>query len=423
MTDADHLPLPVPELVGALYLIPTSTPPADPLELVLTHLATEVDDPLRGLATHLLGGPLAPIEVLDAATAPPLPLQLLRVFGATDAEVDAVAAASHLVTVQAHFRPGWPPAHEWCARLAAAVIGAALDAPVIDAAVTRLGAAADLRATLPDRAGGVRAVDWLVVPQSAGDHGHWMTTKGLGRFGLPELQTTNVPPQLTEPWTRVMSGAAQALLQWWHQAIGPDPTFVALPRTLTVTLDDLAAAYGEPEPASSPAPPAITLRLELDPSPDGGDTFLDLLPPIDFSASKGEFLAQAVDALLDAPEGQIRYAPPDDDAMDRAIAEARSHLEEVRHRFTTGGIDLEGRLIVKFRLVVPDGNEYPWLFVTSWPSPGTLHGTSANDAVGDPSVRVGRPLVVAADDVVDWAIWIDGEGIVEGGGTNAALGG
>jgi hypothetical protein len=39
-------------------------------------------------------------------------------------------------------------------------------------------------------------------------------------------------------------------------------------------------------------------------------------------------------------------------------------------------------------------------------------------ARGDPGIRAGRPIVVDAGAIIDWAIWIDGQGIVEGGLTN-----
>jgi hypothetical protein len=34
------------------------------------------------------------------------------------------------------------------------------------------------------------------------------------------------------------------------------------------------------------------------------------------------------------------------------------------------------------------------------------------------AIRAGRPIMVAAETIIDWAIWIDGMGIVEGGQTN-----
>jgi hypothetical protein len=44
-----------------------------------------------------------------------------------------------------------------------------------------------------------------------------------------------------------------------------------------------------------------------------------------------------------------------------------------------------------------------------------------NDAHLDRRIRVGRPVRVDVATVVDWALWIDGEGIIEGGWTNTLL--
>jgi hypothetical protein len=50
--------------------------------------------------------------------------------------------------------------------------------------------------------------------------------------------------------------------------------------------------------------------------------------------------------------------------------------------------------------------------------PARVLGNSAGDATLDAGIRAGRPIVVDAGTIIDWAIWIDGKGIVEGGQTN-----
>jgi hypothetical protein len=74
--------------------------------------------------------------------------------------------------------------------------------------------------------------------------------------------------------------------------------------------------------------------------------------------------------------------------------------------------------MVKHRISAPGQVEYPWAYVTSWTDPDKVLGNSAADATLDPGIRAGRPIVVDAGAVIDWAIWIDGQGIVEGGRTN-----
>jgi hypothetical protein len=106
------------------------------------------------------------------------------------------------------------------------------------------------------------------------------------------------------------------------------------------------------------------------------------------------------------------------ESMERAIKAAREALPAVRTRFLHGDLPVRARLMVKHTLRTPHGTEYPWAYVNSWSNPATVMASSAGSAIHDPHVRTGRPIVISADTVVDWAIWIDGQGIVEGGLTN-----
>ncbi len=57
------------------------------------------------------------------------------------------------------------------------------------------------------------------------------------------------------------------------------------------------------------------------------------------------------------------------------------------------------------------GVEFPWAFVTDGPMREVLRANSVSDADdSDPLVRVGRPLVLARLDDVDWAVWMMGKG-------------
>lgn len=74
--------------------------------------------------------------------------------------------------------------------------------------------------------------------------------------------------------------------------------------------------------------------------------------------------------------------------------------------------------MIKHKIPRTGGSEYPWAYVNSWKDPGKVLGHSTGDAVRERHIRAGRPAVVDADSIVDWAIWVDGEGIIEGGLTN-----
>jgi len=214
--DRDFVTLSVPEMVEATYVVTTSSPPAD-LEATAAEVAQSLPEPLRSVALQMLGSSLMNVSVIAADQAPPLPLDLLRVFGAGPAQLGAAANASHIVICQAVFRPGWLPAHEWHARAVAAALAQQLHGTLIDTSTPRILEPAVASQSLPDADGRMALTRWVLVPQSPGERGVWMTTKGLDRFGLPELQVIDVPPALAGPWTgrlrRVGRGVPRAGLR------------------------------------------------------------------------------------------------------------------------------------------------------------------------------------------------------------------
>lgn len=126
-------------------------------------------------------------------------------------------------------------------------------------------------------------------------------------------------------------------------------------------------------------------------------------------------------ALFGDPATAVRRAPRDA-RMDAAIAAARAALPEARARFLDATIAAPARLIVKHGLAGhATQREYVWSTVTGWPDPARIHGISMSDAETDPAVRAGTPTTVDTATVVDWGIWVDGRGIIEGGWTNKLL--
>ncbi|MBE1492532.1 DUF2314 domain-containing protein [Plantactinospora soyae] len=416
----DFLPVPVPESLTATYLVPTSggVDPA-PAEAVAA-LGGRLSGPVHDLARQMLDSPLMTVDTRPISEFPHLPPDLLTAFGATETQLARLAAADALVVVQASYRPGWPPAHEWAARTVASAIAERLDADVVDVfALQFLDPATALR-SLPDSEGRVRLIDWVLVPYSSDEGGLWFTTKGLRRFGLLELQAQSVPTHLTRAWGAVMTGVARRLLRAWTDGLGDSevPAFVQLPVVTSVTGHDIAVAYGNPQQHDTTGP--AMLRLELDPATDpDADSFLSLLPPVGHSGPAGRYFAAVCAALFGATQSDVRYARPDD-AMAKAIATARDGLPGIRERFLADALPDGVQLLVKYGLPTDEGPEFVWAGVTSWPTAERIVGASASDAAADPAVRVGQPVVVDAVDVVDWAL-LDGGGVVEGGWTQAVL--
>jgi hypothetical protein len=414
---AEDLILPVPRLMSAVYLVPVALSAPVARERAAAGLAARVASPVGVAARMMLDDGTVTVAAVPSSSLPPFGGRRQEHRGLDPGLVRVVTAAAEFVMVRAVSSPGWPPMHEWAGRACAAVLAAEAGVPLVDSATPQVLTADAALQTLPAAEDDhFRLADWVLVFQSAGRGGLWMTTKGLGRFGLPELQVRNVPPQLGRAWTRVLNGVASRLLGIWLRALRDQAgsAFAQLPELLEVRERDIARAYDAPGTGG----PAVAVRLAFDPSPeDNADSFVSIQPPDDYPASAGEFMAGVHAALFGQSGLQIRHLAPSEE-MNRAMRAAREALPAVRARFLAGDLPPRAQLMVKHEISAQGRAEYPWAYVTSWADPDRVLGNSAGDAALDPAIRAGRPIVVDAGAIIDWAIWIDRKGIVEGGQTN-----
>jgi hypothetical protein len=427
---AEDLILPVPDGLSAAYLVPAPPTGPDPeprsgadlKERLGALLAARLAGPAGAAAEMMLAAGAVTAEALPSSSMPPLPAWLQNHLGVPAELIRSVEQASELVLIQAAAEPGWPPMHEWAGRACAAVLAEQTGVPLVDAFTPKVMAADAALRTLPagHEPGGFRLAEWMLVFSSPASAGLWLTTSGLGRFGLPELQVRNVPPQMGKAWMTTLTGVASCLLGAWQTALRDraDGAFARFPALLEVSQDDVARAYGTAAKTGPKTGQSAAVRLSYDPSPEEGvGTFLSVRPPDDYPASAGEFLAGVCAALFGPAEQEVRYLAPSQE-MEQAMRSARETLPAARTRFLAGDLPSHGQLMVKHKISAPGQVEYPWAYVTSWTDPDKVLGNSAADATLDPGIRAGRPIVVDAGAVIDWAIWIDGQGIVEGGRTN-----
>ena len=414
---AENLILPVPELLSAVYLVPLPLSAEAAKDRMTAGLSARIDSPVGVAARMMLDAGAVTVHAVSSSSLPAVPGPLQRYLGVAQELARAVAEASEFVMVRASGPRGGRPCTNGPGGPAPPYWPVQAGVPLVDTATPKILTADAALRTLPGTEDArFRLADWTLVFSSAGIGGLWMSTKGLGRFGLPELQVRNVPPQLGQTWTRVLAGLASSLLGTWLTALRDraEPAFAQLPAVLEVSEADIARAYDVPVTEG----PAVPVRLTFDPSPqDSAVSFLSVQPPDDYPASAGEFLAGVCAALFGQQELQIRYLAPSDE-MERAMQAAREALPAVRARFLAGDLPPRAQLMIKHEISVPGRAEYPWAYVTSWADPARVLANSAGEATLDPGIRAGRPIVVAAETIIDWAIWIDGRGIVEGGQTN-----
>lgn len=413
---ADDLLLPVPELLHATYLVPTDIGNTEAKRRSQTALPVQVPSPVGAAAGKMLAAGAVRVASLPSSALPPMPAEFQEHLGVDYGLVQAIVTARRFVSFSVTWPPGWPPVHEAVGRACAAALASELSVPLVDSFIPKVVAPGAAISALPDAESNLRLSDWVLVFQSAGHNGLWLTTKGIGRFGLPELQVFNVPPQLGGAWTDLLLGVCGRLLDLWLDGLRMrnGSGFVHVPGVLAVGEDDVADAYR----AESRGGRSVPVRLVFDPASDGtADSFLTIQPPDDFRASAGEYLAYACGEVFGDLARDVRYLPPADD-MEQAIQSARAALWSARGRFINGELPSGALLMVKHTVKTPHGTEHPWAYVNSWNDPAAILGNSAADAVHDPRVHAGRPVVIGAETVIDWAVWVDGQGIVEGGSTN-----
>jgi hypothetical protein len=97
-----------------------------------------------------------------------------------------------------------------------------------------------------------------------------------------------------------------------------------------------------------------------------------------------------------------------------AVAEATRSLPEARRRFRDGELPLGGQLTVRYK--VPDDG-LRWARVESWTRDDLTIVRETTGRELSPAIRPATPIPVETARIVDWAVWLDGEGVVEGAGT------
>lgn len=281
--------LPVPELLLAVYAVATQVPPFP--------RGSEPDS----RDAHVM------VETHPADRAPMPPIALLRAMGTAQPVADKIANASSITMVQATKDASWPPVHELVARNLARRIALDHDGVVID-----LRSPVALEASQPDdlqaAIDNFRLVDWVRVPSSPHSHHPgtvWTTTKGLSRFGPPELQVFGVPDRVIGGWVAVLSGIAYVLLreQWHALEASPGLAFREVPREHRLTLRDIASAYSDRARDSSDPGLDVgaTFSVELDPAVDEqADSFLTVVPPQDYSGQLAAWPGHVVSTVFSA---------------------------------------------------------------------------------------------------------------------------
>ena len=303
-----------------------------------------------------------------------------------------------------------PFPHLWFSRLAAQVLSDMFCEPAID--VKSL--LADRRLTddsvigLGDgRVHMTRHLRLLMAMSAPG--AMWVATRGLGDFGLPELEMHHFPADLMSAATLLLGASAQHLVEAAttatlgesNRADAVRPSTLTLPAQLVVDHPLIGRALGVPPSAEGHA---TLVRLEVDNTDPARPAHLRLCAPPDLAHLGDGWYRQAIDRLMPDP-GEIQTIGPEDAAPSQpdlsAPVEART-LGALREGFA----HCEGRretLFVKLPFPQPGvpSLEFMWIVVRRWEA-GTISGHLANTSAFNPAWVAGSPVDVEEGEAVAW---------------------
>lgn len=255
--------------VWTLYLVPAQAPVT---AAVLAEARRRQDPPERKLIERMRRQENLLVELRSVADLPPR----YRPCGQPGCECDAVAAhlasAAQVAWVAARSVRGSPVAHAIAARALAVRLGELLGTSPVDADAARV---LDWDDDLDDGSG---VSEWVSCMASLRPRGYWCTTAGLARFGLPELQTVDMPRAVLDGWQHVLAAVGQHLLNRLRAAFegDPDVTFVDLDVPAQVTATEVAMAHG----CSADRHRPFQVHLRFEPRQfDGAQDFLTIDAP------------------------------------------------------------------------------------------------------------------------------------------------
>lgn len=148
---------------------------------------------------------------------------------------------SQLLVVRCVDRRGPRRPGLWAALIVAEALAAILGGELVDLGVGAIGGRPRPRPPADAR---VRVVDHLRLPSTASaGRRRWLSTRGMERFGLPELELASVPEAWVERGAQLLLGVAQHLVD---SAWTPPPTGArgGRRRELLLTLGELHWALG-----------------------------------------------------------------------------------------------------------------------------------------------------------------------------------
>lgn len=356
-----------------------------------------LEGPLKQAASAFLKRGLVTINVQPVVALPELPIDLVRYSGLGELEERVVRSATHAVVVLAQDLNMPPRAGMWSALSAALGIAGMLDGVIFDPDALRM-IDRSAAATWFTPMGLVSASRHIIVPFSVGESGlGWMTTRGLQKFGLPDLQMTDIPPNLDRASILLSAVAQQLIDSGFKAALETHGEISELQLDDEIVVDErlLGRAFARPEATMGSYGVRVSVRLEGD--------MITVGRPRDVRLTQAEWLYSVLDTLTERKPSQPYMAKTEGDEMTAAHNRAMSEMGYVKQRFGIG-LSPGEVLFMKYGFQTPEGErEFMWFAVTGWSGPNVA-GQLANEPRQIPSLRIGQPVSIPETDVFDWML-------------------
>ncbi len=423
-SESSNVTIPLQSTVQPIYVVyfaptPAGNPTAEDLaKSIDDFVGAHLEAPIRDAAIALRRSALFSVRTMAVDQLPAPPLHLLRYGRMTELDERIIQSATHAVVLRGQDLNVAPCLGLWTTLGAALAVRQLLEGVVFDPEALRI-VKPDALEWFTTR-GAIAVAHHIIVPSSIGDRGlGWVTTRGLGKFGLPDLEVRDVPPNLNAPLHLFMDTVAQLLVEAALEAVREKrlgAKEMVMPAETGVDVSTLARAHSETPSGPSREDVSVPIGLRFAPEDRAPEVpMVRLVPPRSFGNDTGVWLSHALDRLVGS-EHEVRMARTRSEAMQRAHERAIAELPALKARFQAG-LGLAQVLFVKHGFPTPAGSaEFMWLAVNRWE--GTrLVGQLSNEPREIPGLRLGQTVTLPETDIFDWMIQRpDGE--YEGGYTN-----
>jgi uncharacterized protein YegJ (DUF2314 family) len=354
--------------------------------------------------------------VADRADVPEPPAALLSRTSRSGLEQRRFGTATHVVVVRTRDSVRHRHLGMWSALAGARAAALDLNGVVMDPVIPRLLPVESASGTIPSNLE-IHIAEHIIVPMSVGDTGlAWMTTSGLAKFGLPDLELWDLPPNFDKMAT-VVNGIAQHLLRTVAaSASAVQGNLLHLESEVGIDRRDLAEASGANlTGAQVPAPAVVRLQFAASQRAEAGVPMIQILPPHSFRGEKTVWYASLLDGLIGSQD-EIKGVATEN--KERALAHQRAvaELPGVKQKFV-GGLRPGETLFVKKGFSTDSGvDEFMWIVITRWTG-SDLTGQLANTSHYRRDLAMGQSITLSESEIFDWMILLPG-GHREGGYTS-----